>query len=65
MKTLKGKTTEKERGFHYNSEKITMVISLSHALGFLSLFDPPLLVGGDLLFIRVFLDKIIGLVAFE
>ena len=53
MEILKGKTTEKERGFHYNSEKITIVISLSLALRFLSLFDPPPLVGRELLFIQV------------
>ena len=36
----KGKTHgEGERGFHYNSRKITMVIALSHALGFLSFVD--------------------------
>jgi len=46
MKTLKRKITERERGFHYNSKKITVVIIISHALGFLSFFIVPLLVGG-------------------
>ena len=32
---------EREKGFHYNSGKITMIIALSHALGFLGFVDRP------------------------
>ena len=39
VETLKEKTAE--RGFHYISRKITMVITLSHALGFLGFVDRP------------------------
>jgi len=47
------------RGFHYNSEKITMVIALSHALRFLGLINPPLLLEVIYyLYKWVFLDKI-------
>ena len=47
MKTRKGKITEKERGFRYNSEKITMVIASSNVLRFLGLIDrPPLSMEG-------------------
>jgi len=34
------------RGFHYNSEKITMVTAWSRALGFLRLIDRPLSLEG-------------------
>jgi len=40
VKTQKGKITE-EIGFHYDSEKITMVIAWSHVLEFLGLIDHP------------------------
>jgi len=40
VKTPKGKNHgEGERGFYYNSEKITVEIALSHALGFLVFVD--------------------------
>ena len=41
VETLKGKTTEGREGFQYNSWKITMVIALSYALGFLGFVDRP------------------------
>ena len=46
VKTRKRTTTVQEKGFHYNSEKITMVAVWSHALGLLALIDPSPLIGG-------------------